>query len=109
MKDYRRAYFENLKEQRRELEPRTSLKGPIIGAGLTAVSVGIAIASVSIAAPVLSVLGLAVALAGVPMTTKALVERSINLEKLKRIDAELDQIEQVNRLEIEAGEPVPRA
>jgi hypothetical protein len=73
------------------------------------VSVGIAIASVSVAAPALSVLGLAVALAGVPMTAKALVERSINLEKPKSIDAELDQIEQANRLEIEAGQAAPRA
>jgi hypothetical protein len=45
MRDYRRAYFESLKEQRRGLEPRTSLKGPIIGAVLTALSVGIATAS----------------------------------------------------------------
>jgi hypothetical protein len=27
MRDYRRAYFENLKEQRQELVPKTSLKG----------------------------------------------------------------------------------
>jgi hypothetical protein len=41
------------------------------------------------------------------MTTKALVERSTNLERLTRIDADLDQIEHVNRLEIEAAGPVP--
>jgi hypothetical protein len=109
MRDYRRAYFESLKEQRQELSPKASLKGPVIGAGLTALSVGVAVASVSISAPVLSVLGLAVALAGVPMTTKALVERSMNLERLKRIDAELDRIEHVNRLEIDAQGPVPKA
>ena len=59
-----------------------------------------AVASVSVLEPVLSVLGLAVALAGVPVATKALVERSVSLEKLRALDAELDRIERLNSLEL---------
>jgi len=106
MSDDRRAYLENLKEQRRELEPKALLKGPIVSAGLAALSIILAAAGVSALEPVLSVLGIAVALAGVPAAIKAFVERSISLEQLKALDAELDRIERLNNSEIEGREPV---
>jgi uncharacterized protein (UPF0276 family) len=105
MSEDRRAYFEYLKEQRRELESKVALRGPLISAGLAIVGLIIAAVSVSVAEPVLSLLGLAVAFAGAPTATRAFVERNVSTEKLKALDAELDRLERLNRAEIEGREP----
>jgi len=89
--DELRKRLDRLKREKSRIE-QTSPRKLVFGGGLIGAGLGVAIVSVNIAFPVLSLLGLAIAVAGVPSLIKKGVDWQEGLKELEDLNREVDEV-----------------